>query len=591
MIAFGALIFTSIYASLTSIFRRFLKKKQSEKEVKPKPKSVNELLDKYVEDEKKDLMKDKLSKISEIIAETERHIEKTVKQKVKVAEKQHKVQEKEFEVIKRANIEYVSFSAGLRSAMPTTEEEKKQDISDLQEAMSMLETLEEFSVDISNKKIDVGLGMFYDKMSRQFKKIINENNLSAYPFIPSERLKYHAFLNIKNIKNSDILPILSIMKETNLLNDIIEINPTFHLIIFTETPLEVTTPEKVVLTFAYDEESLNTEKLMELTEWKQPYAEKILGGLIDKAIVKMKDGRITVDSFGDPEERSKWRDIIHQQLLMEKEKEELRFQRYLDRRKKLQGTIKSQEKTEEAEIEEESLEEEPVKKISFEKKPTVKLPPKKKEDISVKIKRTKDEEAVKAEPARIIKEKDDLLSAMEALDEEKTEGVNSAQAIRNSSESDFELDFNLDEEERDLSDLIPEKVLNFHEDFSLINGGLVQYEKIKQYIQEQLAEITAEIPEDLLSAILEQLKELQMIQDLIKIGNSKFLLFSDVKLNFMHKRFIGFALDKKPLKKQDFIEGLRWNEEKVLNTMKELQEMGMMRIENNDIIIPGIIQK
>ena len=44
-------------------------------------------------------------------------------------------------------------------------------------------------------------------------------------------------------------------------------------------------------------------------------------------------------------------------------------------------------------------------------------------------------------------------------------------------------------------------------------------------------------------------------------------------------------------KKEDFVEGLRWDEEKVLNTMKELQEFGIMKLENDEIIIPGIIQE
>ncbi|MFX1398346.1 MAG: hypothetical protein ACFFAS_15045 [Promethearchaeota archaeon] len=562
--------------SLTSIFRRFRKKKE---------KSVNELLDKYVNDEKKALMKDKMSKISEIIAETEKHIEKTVKKKVRIAERQHKIQEKEFEVIKKASIEYVSFSAGLRSAMPTTEEEKKQDISDLQEAMSMLDTLEEFSVDISNKKVDVGFGMFYDKMSRRFKQIINEQGLAECRFIPSERLKYHAFQNIKNIKNSDILPILSIMKETKLLNDIIEINSTFHLIVFNEEPLELTNPEKVVLTFIYDEEEFNKEILMKLTEWKESYADKVLEGLMEKNIVTIKKSNLIVEAFGNDEERKKWKEIIQQQLKMEKEKEEARFQKYLERRKKLQDLVETKTKVEEPQITEEEVEE-TIEQIKFEYMPTVQAPPKK------KSKKSKEKEASEKESVQYIKDKDDLLGAMEALDEElKVDQLQIPSQEKAPTENVFYEALDLEDEERDLSDLIPEKVLNYHENYSLMNGGIVQYDKIKEFIQEELSEMTDTIPENLLNAILEQLKELQMIYDVIKIGSVKFLLFSEIKLNFMHRRFIGFAIDKKPLKKEDFIEGLRWNEDKVLNTMKELQEMGIMRIENNEIIIPGILQK
>ena len=116
-----------------------------------KKKSIDELLNKYVDDEKKDVMKEKLSVISKIIAETERHIDNVVKKKVKVAEERQKIQAREFEVIKKANAEYFIHTSSLRSAMPLTEEERKQDISDLKDAISMLEDLDQTIVDFSTK--------------------------------------------------------------------------------------------------------------------------------------------------------------------------------------------------------------------------------------------------------------------------------------------------------------------------------------------------------------------------------------------------------------------------------------------------------
>ncbi|MFX1277651.1 MAG: hypothetical protein ACFFAT_21740, partial [Promethearchaeota archaeon] len=304
------IIFTSFFIILTIFFHRHKKKQRFKEEEEIKEKSVDDLLDKYVDEEKKDLMKEKLSKISEIIAETEKHIESTVKKKVERIEEDRKVHEKEFEVIKRANVEYVSFTSGFRSAMPKTEEEKIQDIKDLKDAISMLESLESMATDISKQNIGVGVGMFYDKMSRKFKQIISENHLSDHNFIPSERLKHHAFLNIKNIKNSDILPILSIMKETKLLNDVIEINPTFYLIVFVDIAFELTNPEKVLLTFAYDEDKLTIQKLIELTEWKSSHADKVIESLKNKNIIIIKDDEIFVEGFGHPEERTKWNDTI-----------------------------------------------------------------------------------------------------------------------------------------------------------------------------------------------------------------------------------------------------------------------------------------
>lgn len=543
-----------------------------------KEKSIDELLDKYVDEEKKDIMKEKLAIISQIIAETERHIEVAVKQKVKVAEERQKGQQREFDVIKKANAEYFVYTSGLRSAMPATEVELKQDISDLYDAISMLDDLDKSVEDFSSKKIDVGLGMFYDKMSRRFKDIINEQKLNEYKFIPSERIKYHAFLNIKNIKNSDIIQILNIMKETNMLSDIIEINSTFHLIIFTDKEMSFSNPEKVVLTFAYDEEFFTPRKLIELTEWKEDYAKRVLEGLVEKGIITTKDEIISVLSFGHFEERKKWNSIIQIQIQKEKEKEEANYKRQLERRKQLQQLLTEKEETQiqkedivPSEIEEPRIEE--PQPTSFELKSSVQtLPNIEKEKLKEK---------------QEIKDKDALIGVMEALDKEaKFNGT-----IPLSQESSgFNESIDVDDEERDLEDLIPEKILNFHEKFSLINGGFVQYQKIKDYVQQELKRF-GDVPEDLIKAMLSQLKELQMIQNSFNFGAYEFYLFNDIKLNFMHRRFITLAVGKKPLKKEDFMEGLRWDEEKVLKTMKELQELGILRIENNQIMIFGIIQE
>ena len=569
-----------------------------------KKKSIDELLNKYVDDEKKDVMKEKLSVISKIIAETERHIDNVVKKKVKVAEERQKIQAREFEVIKKANAEYFIHTSSLRSAMPLTEEERKQDISDLKDAISMLEDLDQTIVDFSTKKIDVGLGMFYDKMSRRFKEIINEQKLDEYKFIPSERFKYHAFLNIKNIKNSDILQILNIMKETNLLSEIIEINSTFYLIVFTEREIHFSNPEKVVLTFAYDNEILTTQKLIELTEWKEDYARRIIDSLMEKGIITKKEDLINVKSFGHYEERKKWNDIIQIQIQKEKEKEEAKFKRQLERRKQLQKLIEErEEKTLQKEqispLESKEMPIEESKLNAAEFMPTVQtLPPMQNEmpiedsqmnatEFTPTIQTPPSIEKEKLKETQEIKDKDALIGAMEALDQEAKFNGSIAQSQQNKI---FDESIDFEDEERDLEDLIPEKILIFHENFSLINGGFVQYEKLKNFVQSELKEF-GEIPDELIKAMLSQLKELQMIQNMLKMGDYEFILFHDHKLNFLHRRFITLAVGKNALKKGDFMEGLRWDEEKVLKTMKELQEFGIMKLENDEVIIPGIIQE
>ncbi|MFX1276614.1 MAG: hypothetical protein ACFFAT_16435, partial [Promethearchaeota archaeon] len=258
-------------------------------------------------------------------------------------------------------------------------------------------------------------------------------------------------------------------------------------------------------------------------------------------------------------------------LNKEKENEEIRFQRNLERRKKLQELLEKKEQAEIPKSEGGELETNQTD-MKFDQKPKIKSLP------------TVNEQE--------IKDKDALIGAMEALDEEmKGSQIDAVQSDKKSEELEFDEVLELDDEERDLTDLIPEKILNYHEKYSLMNGGLVQYDKLKEYVSQELSDVTDEFPEELFKQIINQLKELQMIQNIIKTAEYEFLLFNDIKLNFLHRRFLTHAIDKVPLQKEDFMKGLNWDEEKVLKTMKELQEMGIMRIENEKILLPGLIQK
>ena len=213
----------------------------------------------------------------------------------------------------------------------------------------------------------------------------------------------------------------------------------------------------------------------------------------------------------------------------------------------------------------EQLSEKEPSKIKFKQKPTIKKLPTIKEEIKLKEEQE-------------IKDKDDLIGAMEALDVMMpAKPVEKVEIKRDT----------LVEETSNLEELISEKILSYHEKFTLINGGLSQYEKIKQFIEQELGDI----PEDLMKSMLEQLKELQMIHGIYKIGDYDFYLFTELSLNEDEKTFIQFAINKKPMLKEDFIQGLDWDEEQILKTMKTLQEKNILRIEKNEINIPGIIQK
>ncbi len=599
------IILTVMFIVITLRYRSYLNKIYQKAEIEKKEKSLDQLLDKYVVEEKKDIMKDKLSKISKLIADTEKDIEKSVKSKVKVAKASIKAKGKELDVITKAEDDYLSFTATFKSAWPVTEEERHQDMEELQNVISMLEDLDEESYRVEPKKVDAGVGMFYERMSGRFIKIISEHNLDKNKFIPIQRLKYHILQDVKNIKNTDILPILKIMKDTKLLNDIIEINPQFHLIVFTEDPIKLNLKEKVLLTFAYDKDYLTFQKLLEVTEWKEDYAKKILNGLIKKGISTFLDENINVEGFGHVEERNKWNELIDSHITEEKEKEEEKRRRQAERQRMMKERLakvekeKAQAVKEIVPVEEKSTEElldsldeisavdEVPPKIAFEKKPAVKVLP-----LPAKASPTEKAEEVKREEKVTKKEEEDLLGALEALgemeDEEPEMGIGKKKDLK-IPDLGAELK-DLGGEEPELQDLIPEKILQYHEKFSLLNGGFVQYELIKDFVETELKE-HGKVPEDLLKAMLTQLKELKMIQSSMEIGNNEFILFEKIILSPVNKQFIEYAINKEPLTREDFIKGLDLPESKVDATIKYFEKKGIAKVENEKVIFPGIVQK
>jgi len=396
------------------------------------------------------------------------------------------------------------------------------------------------------------------------------------------------------------------MKDTKLLNEIIEINPAFYIILFSEEKLKLNLTEKVLLTFAYDEDFLTLEKLMEVTEWKKAYANRIINGLIKKGIISILDENITVEGFGHEKERKKWNEVIENQIQQEKEKDEQKRLRQLERAKIMKQKLAKVEKPKapviaplpEPELSTEELleslddisavDEKPLP-ISFGQKPSIKTLP-----LPKKEAKSKAPIILSEKEKQDIKDKDDLLGAMDVLDDMMaSETGKKGKKQKTDVSTDLSLDIaDLGEEEPDLEDKVPEKILQYHEKFSLINGGLVQYDKIKDFlVNDDELKTLGEVSDDLIKAMLTQLKELQMINSSTKIGKYEFYLFNEISLDPFNKKFINFAINKKPLKKEDFMIGLKWTEGKTLKVMKNLQEKGILRIKKDKIIIPGIIQK
>ncbi|MHA1104274.1 MAG: hypothetical protein ACTSPN_00880 [Promethearchaeota archaeon] len=541
LISGSLLVFFIIF---TLGYKNHIEKRNERFRIEQKGKHV----EKYVVKESRNIMTEKLLKISKIIEETKKHVEDTVKEKMKGIEGQAKSQDYEIEMIDKGGKEYRISTSGLLSAIPKTKEQLVIDMENLKETITKLESLDIEQFDDSSRKVDIGTGMYHEKMSRRFIKIIQEHELDSLEFIPIQNLKYHLFKDIRNLKNSDVLPILNLMKDTQLIRKIIEINTTLQLIFIKKVDLEFTNPEKVIITFVYDENENSVQELLKFAQWDYTYAKKILDGLGDKGILSVTNDSIKIDAF---KEKAKWNELIENQIKKEKLKKEEKHQRQLELMKKLKTQLEDTKK--EIEVEEQKpilseskeeleeidkLEKDSIPQIKFDKKPAVKTLPQ-------SMKKSKEESQL---------------------------------------ESEIE---NLKEEQPDLIEVISQKILSYLEKYSMMNGGLSQYEKIKNFILKD----HPNIKDEKIKKTINQLKELQLIHGSIKLGKYIIYLFKDLKLNPSEKQFIKYAISKKPLKKEDFMKGLKWDEEKTLKSMKSLQEKGILRIESNKLTLPGIIQK
>jgi hypothetical protein len=143
------------------------------------------------------------------------------------------------------------------------------------------------------------------------------------------------------------------------------------------------------------------------------------------------------------------------------------------------------------------------------------------------------------------------------------------------------------EESIELNEALSQRILRFHEKYSILNGGIAQFERIQNFILKKYPETNKEI----ILSTLDQLMELNLVSSSITLGEHQIFLFKEIKLTQREKEFISHSLYKKPLSKNDFMTSLEWNEEATLETMKALQKKGIIRIEANKIIIPGIIQE
>jgi Cu2+-containing amine oxidase len=75
------------------------------------------------------------------------------------------------------------------------------------------------------------------------------------------------------------------------------------------------------------------------------------------------------------------------------------------------------------------------------------------------------------------------------------------------------------------------------------------------------------------------------------LSHSRIYLFQETDLNERDKEFLSNIVNKHPMNKEEILDGLKWDEEVLLKTMKKLQKCKVLRIEHEKIVVPGLVQK
>ena len=329
----------SFFMVYMMVYHQQMQKSQQSQAVQQKQVAVGKTLDRFFEKEEKSAKLEKLAAVERIKQEMEAKImQKTAQRKAK-AEVQLSSVDEEGGKIDEAGRILMSFTEGLKTALPSTEVEKAKDMDDLMAAVKALEQIDPTNYKFEEDKVkDLGKGMLYDKYSRKIGKIIKDQNYKDLPFIQAEKLENEAFVVNKRMEHSDYLETLNIMKEIGTIRDIIEINPQTNLIVFSKAKIKLTQAEKVVVTFAADADILTINRLQEQTEWKPAYLNRVLKGLQKKNFLEIKDDNLIILGLITPTERKERQDKINalkeKKLAKKREIESMKEGREEEERKK-----------------------------------------------------------------------------------------------------------------------------------------------------------------------------------------------------------------------------------------------------------------
>ncbi|MCP4763731.1 MAG: hypothetical protein GY870_18310, partial [archaeon] len=633
-----------VFIIITMLSRKFLAENQLSSVDLEKEKKTEALIEKYFENGTTIEEKRKFQEMDVLKHKIEGEIQKETSKMTKKAKYSVKKMNAETQMIEQGGKAYSMFGVGLKSAMPRNTKEHTKDMTDLMDAVKMLEGFDQDQYkQESSDRDDIARGLFFDRIATKINRVMRKEKLNKVPYIIFDKIVVLGYNNVKNVTRKDIKDSLNFMKDTGYIKGYIEINPQLIIITQTEEELKFSNPEKVVLVFIYEEDDpLTLEKLMEGAKWKKDYALKIINGLVDKGIAIFENNEITIKGFETKEEKQT-RKLLEKEIddrLKEKEKNRLEQQKSLE--KEYEDILPESPEIEEIEKltpeEEKEIKEEEEKKRKSEaeiikkaeavkniKKPSVKSLPqvkslKKSSKIkgNIKVVETKIKSVPKPSKEVDLSAdelvgvddglKDSIAGKKEILENEVDpfagidpgadldmeslmSNINKnekSEKAENTGDPDLDnlnfddLDFSQyvgDDADEELSEeAIIDGILSIYEKYEHINGGLFDVRMIHINLLELYVDITIEEIEK----CIDSLKKMGLVKDVIDLKPVTLWLFkfSSKKLDENTLLLLKEIGVKGYITKKEAMKSLNWDEEKVLNVMKKLQDLEVLRLDD-----------
>src|SRR6056297_1847952 len=196
------LILLAAYILYFLRYRETMIKSQTQAKEIQKETAVSKTLDKFFVGKKKQETRKKFEEMEKLKKQMEDSISMVTSKRQQKAEDQLKSFKDESTMIEEGDMKYFSFAQGLKSAMPTTEEERKKDMTDLMATVKQLEMLDadHYGLDEEEEEaaaggmgglgglggmggLGMGKAMFYDDVSQKLIKIIDDHDFSDQKFV------------------------------------------------------------------------------------------------------------------------------------------------------------------------------------------------------------------------------------------------------------------------------------------------------------------------------------------------------------------------------------------------------------------------